>query len=270
MTNSYAFSSLENGNGKTTAANSDQENDEVTSDDESDSESNMVIEDKSIPPSKLTCSGCGAAFQCQNQFGPGFLSAEKFKILTKDYILQYSYCLNCENIRHTETLMHSFKTSASDYETQILNRIIMRGKCLVILLVDLVNMPNSIYNGWSKLIARPKNIEMKAEIESDDESDGEFDAATGNSSTIEIFILGNKVDLLPNTSDDFLNSVKKCLIENCKAKGIDGEQIKYVQLISAKSLYNIEELISELFHRWNDRGYISILFSRLPKSNIFN
>lgn len=45
----------------------------------------------------------------------------------------------------------------------------------------------------------------------------------------------------------------------CNEKGIKGDRIKYVDLISAKTGYNIEKLISNLFKNFNDEGDVYLL-----------
>ena len=73
-------------------------------------------------------------------------------------------------------------------------------------------------------------------------------------SNIEICIIGNKLDILPNTGGGWIESILECLEKNCTAKGIDGEQVKCVELISAKTGYNVEKLISYLIKHWNNQG----------------
>jgi hypothetical protein len=50
-----------------------------------------------------------------------------------------------------------------------------------------------------------------------------------------------------------------------------GDQIKSVELISAKNGYNIEKLISSLFRIWNDEGDVFLLgATNAGKSVLFN
>ena len=69
----------------------------------------------------------------------------------------------------------------------------------------------------------------------------------------------------------FEKSVFDCLINNCKKKGITGDQIKYVELISAKTGYNLEKIISNFFKIWNDEGDVYLLgMANAGKSVLFN
>jgi ribosome biogenesis GTPase A len=62
-----------------------------------------------------------------------------------------------------------------------------------------------------------------------------------------------------------------CLIANCKEKGLTGSQIKHVELVSAKTGYNIEKLISRFFNLWNDEGDVYLLgMANAGKSVLFN
>lgn len=88
---------------------------------------------------------------------------------------------------------------------------------------------------------------------------------------IDICIIGNKFDLLPHTGPLFEKSVRECLISNCEKKGIKGKQIKHVELISAKTGYNIERVISKLFKIWNDKKDVYLLgMANAGKSVFFN
>lgn len=110
-------------------------------------------------------------------------------------------------------------------------------------------MPNSIYDGWSKLVSN----------------------ATDPKSNIDIIIVGNKFDLLPKTGPDFMRCIIESLAVNCAAKGIKGDQIKHVELISAKTGYNVENLISSFFKHWNDEGDVYLLgMANAGKSLLYN
>lgn len=204
-----------------------------------------------MPKSKVNCPGCGALLQCQNKSHEGFLSADHFKSLTKHELI-YTYCHRCK-VLNTTTNARELKIEANqlDYDEFIIEKICAQKKAHVILLIDLLDMPNSIYSGWSKLF-QSKN-------------------------QIDVCVLGNKFDLLPNTGPLFYKSIIECLATQCAKKGIYGERIRYVELISAKTGYNIERLISGLFELFNDEGNVyllgttnagkSVLFNQLLKSD---
>lgn len=88
---------------------------------------------------------------------------------------------------------------------------------------------------------------------------------------IDIIIVGNKFDLLPNTGYLFEKSIRECLIKHCEDKGIQGSQIKYVELVSAKTGFQIERLITKMFKIWNDDGNVYLLgMANAGKSVLFN
>ena len=205
-------------------------------------------EDPSVPKSKIKCGGCGAFLHCQSQNEEGFIPAEKFKSCAKKDLM-YELCLRCNFLKFKKRML-PIKTSEFDYDKLVLEKIISEKKVHVVLLIDLLDIPNSIYKGWSKLIST-QDDPMKSKL--------------------DIIIVGNKFDLLPNTGPDFFKSIIECLALNCASKGIKGDQIVHVELISAKTGFNIEKLISSFFKIWNDEGDVYLLgMSNAGKSLLYN
>jgi hypothetical protein len=63
----------------------------------------------------------------------------------------------------------------------------------------------------------------------------------------------------------------ECLISCCKEKGLTGNQIKHIELVSAKTGYNIEKVVSKFFSLWNDEGDVYLLgMANAGKSVLFN
>jgi 50S ribosomal subunit-associated GTPase HflX len=69
-----------------------------------------------------------------------------------------------------------------------------------------------------------------------------------------VVVVGNKVDLLPPDSHGYLRHIQKCLAESVAHSGIPASNIKHVALISAKTGYGVEELITKLHNLWAYRG----------------
>ena len=69
-----------------------------------------------------------------------------------------------------------------------------------------------------------------------------------------IVVVGNKVDLLPPDSRGYLAHMKECLIASLGNCGIPTANIKHVSLISAKTGYGVEELITKLHNIWQYNG----------------
>lgn len=112
--------------------------------------SSEIEEDPTVPVSKINCSGCGALFQCQSKLDKGFMDASKFKKLNKRE-LSFSICLRCELLRTRNKILET-TADEFDYENMVIKNILSKPQAHVILFVDLLDIPNSIYDGWSKLI----------------------------------------------------------------------------------------------------------------------
>ncbi len=228
----------------------------------------LEVEDPNVPVSSVSCSGCGSKLQCQKKNTEGFMPAHKFKEYSKTE-LNYKLCQRCDYLR-TNKKICNLEAMSFDYDKLVMDRLCETEsgkKKHVLLLVDLLDIPNSIYAGWSRLVGVDN---------------------------LDIVIVGNKFDLLPKTGPGFISGVMECLIKNCDQKGIrgivgldflntiefilhfckiqkQGDQIKSVELISAKNGYNIEKLISSLFRIWNDEGDVFLLgATNAGKSVLFN
>ena len=187
-------------------------------------------EDAKIPISYIPCSGCGALLQCKSRHLEGFMSADKYTILSKQE-LSFAVCFRCETLNRKKIMLNLKSAKPFDYDDLVINKILSQRKAHVILLIDLLDIPNSIYDNWSRLIKNKTNKNKDSLLNS------------SNLNQIDICIIGNKVDLLPDTGPIFYKSIIECLKANCEKKGIAGDQIKYIELISAKSGYNIENVI---------------------------
>lgn len=109
-----------------------------------------LLEDASVPKSRVDCPGCGSRLHCQNRHVEGFLPADEFKSLSKSE-MQYKLCYRCEILTTRKKILNVETNSSFDYDKFIVERIRNQSKAHVILLVDLLDIPNSIYDGWSKL-----------------------------------------------------------------------------------------------------------------------
>jgi len=177
--------------------------------------------------SLVPCGGCGASLHCKDPAIPGYLPSELFHG-KKEQKLRLMICQRCHFIKYYNTALE-VKVSPDKY-TNLL-KIIKTKKCAVILMVDLTDFPCSIWPEINSVL---------------------------NSRTA-IFVVGNKVDLLPQDSKCFFTHVKKCLSKSVENIGIDKNSIRHVGLISAKTGYGIEELINKLHKIWEYKGiYIYI------------
>lgn len=65
------------------------------------------------------------------------------------------------------------------------------------------------------------------------------------------YIVGNKVDLLPRDGPGYLDRVKNSVLKLCNEHRISAQ---HVALISAKTGYGVEKLVSRLLRDWRLRG----------------
>jgi len=65
------------------------------------------------------------------------------------------------------------------------------------------------------------------------------------------YIIGNKVDLLPRDGPGYLNRVKESLVKLCDDHCVTAE---HIALVSAKTGYGIEKLITRLLRDWKLKG----------------
>lgn len=114
---------------------------------------------------------------------------------------------------------------------------------LAVLMVDLVDFPCSI---WPQIvdIIGPKR---------------------------PVFIVGNKVDLLPQDSKRYLEHIKTCLEQSLIDSGFAANNIKHTCLISAETNYGVEDMITSLHNVWGHKGDVYLVgCTNVGKSTLFN
>ena len=55
-------------------------------------------------------------------------------------------------------------------------------------------------------------------------------------------------------SDNYLSHIQQCLENECHKRGLGKHIIKYYGLISARTGFGVEELISKIYRYWNQHG----------------
>lgn len=206
---------------------------------EEEIESKYGTPDPNVPVSDVPCSGCGALLHCKESSIPGYVPSELFSGLSHNE-LKTIRCQRCHFLVNYNTAINVTVT-AEDYVNII--STIKDKYALAIVLVDLLDFPCSIFNGLKDLLG----------------------------SNRPVFIVGNKVDLLPRDQPDYLNHIKQCLKAEAMKMGFEDKYIKYISLISAKTGYGIEELITKLHSIWNYRGDVYLVgCTNVGKSSLFN
>ncbi|KYN00300.1 Uncharacterized protein C4orf14 [Cyphomyrmex costatus] len=189
--------------------------------------------------SSVPCGGCGALLHCKDQALPGYMPSELFLKRSKKE-LRVMICQRCHFMQYYNTTLE-VKVSADEYPKLL--KVIKTKKCAVILMVDLTDFPCSI---WPEInsVLHPYT---------------------------QVFVVGNKVDLLPQDSKKFFTHIKDCLLKAVENTGIKKENIKHVALVSAKTGYGIEELINKLQNLWKYKGDVYLIgCTNVGKSSLFN
>ncbi|XP_029917229.1 nitric oxide-associated protein 1 [Myripristis murdjan] len=191
------------------------------------------------PVSDVCCSGCGALLHCAAANVAGYLPSEKYKALLQEGRLGSATCQRCYLLTHHRRALN---VTMSREEYRDIVRGIKSQKALVLLIVDLLDVPDSIVPDLLELVGGGKHI----------------------------VVLGNKVDLLPGDSPNYLQRIKRQLSQYCVDAGL-GDRVTDVHLISAKTGYGVERLISSLQSSWKYKGDVYLVgTANAGKSTLFN
>uniref|UniRef100_A0A0K0EWB9 Nitric oxide-associated protein 1 (inferred by orthology to a human protein) n=1 Tax=Strongyloides venezuelensis TaxID=75913 RepID=A0A0K0EWB9_STRVS len=209
-----------------------------------------------IPPSNKVCAGCGANFQCNNTSLPGFIpyntfteieKSSRYKNKSSGNTYNNTLCRRCYLLKEHNFLLN-VSVSPLDYEEMIGGLKIK--EALILLVVDVTDLPYSIYDKLPDIIGHGKPI----------------------------IVIGNKVDLLPpDARDGYLKNFSNVLYKALQDTGLkDKFNIIHIALVSAKTGYGIEQLITQIYLKWTDlkdsiRSDIYLLGNtNAGKSSIFN
>ncbi|XP_060904616.1 nitric oxide-associated protein 1 [Labrus mixtus] len=191
------------------------------------------------PFSDTCCSGCGAILHCSASAVPGYLPSEKYKVLQQEQRLDGATCQRCYLLTHHHKALN-LHLSHEQYR-QVVQRL-RPLKALILLIVDLMDVPDSIIPNLAELVGTNKHI----------------------------VVLGNKIDLLPRDSPNYMQRLKRQLSRYCEDAGF-GRQVTDVHLISAKTGYGVEALISSLQRSWKHKGDVYLVGeANAGKSTLFN
>lgn len=228
--------------------------------------------DPTVPRSGLNCSGCGAELHCQDPAVPGYLPSEKFlsAAAQADGGLARTVCQRCWLLVHHQRALR-LQVSREQYLELVSAALRRPGPALVLYMVDLLDLPDALLPDLPALVG-PK----------------------------QLIVLGNKVDLLPQDAPGYLQRLRERLWDDCARAGLlrlpghlgpqhpggdgppDGEEnsnastrsrtmFRDVRLISAKTGYGVEELISALQRSWRYRGDVYLVgATNAGKSTLFN
>ncbi|XP_070361883.1 nitric oxide-associated protein 1 isoform X2 [Equus asinus] len=228
--------------------------------------------DPTVPPSGLNCSGCGAELHCQDPGVPGYLPSEKFlsAAAQADGGLARTVCQRCWLLVHHRRALR-LQVSREQYLELVSAALRRPGPALVLYMVDLLDLPDALLPDLPALVG-PK----------------------------QLIVLGNKVDLLPQDAPGYRQRLRERLWDDCARAGLlplpghrgpqhpggDGPRdeeensnpsarsrtvLRDVRLISAKTGFGVEELISALQRSWRYRGDVYLVgATNAGKSTLFN
>ncbi|XP_063217346.1 nitric oxide-associated protein 1 [Bacillus rossius redtenbacheri] len=201
--------------------------------------SNYGTPDRSVPVSTVPCGGCGALLHCQDPGIPGYLPSELFRHHSETQLRAVT-CQRCHFMRHYGAAL-SVNVHPGEYP-RILSRMRTQ-RALVVLVVDLLDFPCSVWPGILDIIGRSRPV----------------------------VVVGNKVDLLPADSKGYLDRVKTCLAASLEQSGVSAANVKHVALLSARTGYGVEELITKLQNIWEGKGDVYLVgCTNVGKSTLFN
>lgn len=191
--------------------------------------------DPKIPSSRVPCGGCGAMLHCKDASIPGFIPQEIFtKCKTAD--LRTITCQRCYFLQNHNTAL-SIAVNPKVYP-QIISGM-KKKNALVLLAIDLTDFPCSIWPGITDLVGLD----------------------------CPFFLVGNKIDLLKGDSGGWMAKIEKSLRSFFPAKA----RILGTQLISAKTGFGVETLITKLQQTWRYQGDVYLVgCTNVGKSTLFN
>lgn len=194
------------------------------------------------------CPGCGAAFQSEDPEQAGYVLPSKNPITgdkgpDSDLNSVTLVCQKCFNLKHYNK---PSPITVSSSEIMQYLRQIQRKKGLILYVVDMMDLPGSLF---------PKLLETVGEAK-------------------RIIIVGNKVDMFPvegNHTGRQEKHLKEMLFTTCKANGLEGANIKSMCLISAKTGFGITQLANKIMEHWDHKGDIYLMgCSNSGKTSLFN
>uniref|UniRef100_A0A1I8EMI0 PIG-P domain-containing protein n=1 Tax=Wuchereria bancrofti TaxID=6293 RepID=A0A1I8EMI0_WUCBA len=187
--------------------------DNVVEDESDEFLENYGTVDPTVPSSNKPCGACGAKFHCRDASLPGFVPAEIFLKL-EDY--NHQLCRRCYMLKRHNFLLN-VNVCEVDYHS-MMKHLKLKQEALIILVVDMCDLPGSIYSELPKIIGYQKPM----------------------------IVVGNKVDLLPpDAHSGFLRHFRQVLHGLLKETGfVDNFNILHMSLISAKTGYGVEDLIT--------------------------
>ncbi|KAE9549846.1 hypothetical protein FO519_006949 [Halicephalobus sp. NKZ332] len=226
--------------------------------DEEEWKANYSTEDSSVTVEvKSACSGCGAKLHCQDSALPGFVPVQIIQKVVelesqnsrrKKKVDIDELCRRCYMLKNHNFLLN-VNICQVDY-VKLMGHLKMTQEALTLLVVDMTDIRGSIYRQLPDIIGDAKPM----------------------------IVIGNKVDLLPpDVKPGYLKRFKNTLMKELEESGLSRRfNIVHTGLVSAKTGYGIEDLVTNIYLKWMDpkgkvRSDIYVVgCTNAGKSTLFN
>lgn len=201
-----------------------------------------------MPPSKVPCGGCGAILHCSDPGIPGYLPKEVYTShLNEGQNEDGLVGKKCQRCKFIDTYNVALDVNVSRFDyANLMCHLKKDPHAVIVLLIDILDFPCSVWPGILDVIGPNRKV----------------------------YVVGNKVDLLPKDSDDYLERVKQSLDSNLRARlRWDDRNLHLADicLVSAKTGFGIEHLITKLINAHDiQRNIYMVGCTNVGKSTLFN
>jgi len=182
------------------------------------------------PGKDQLCKGCGVLLQSTEPNRLGYIPS-----------LDKEVCQRCFQLTHYEDALHV--TLSTEEYLKVLSELSTK-RALVLLMVDVVDFPSSLFPNISKLISPGS----------------------------EVIIVGNKADILLKSEKDKLwDRYCNYILEVAEKSSLRGCKVRGVHFISAKTGRGVDKLVQYVMTSWGNRGDVYLLgCTNVGKSTLFN
>jgi len=176
-----------------------------------------------LPLTDVPCGGCGALLHCKDPKMPGYAPSQLIDQRESEE-LRSLVCQRCYVIKEYKVAL-KVNVSPEDYPRTLEH--IKDEKALIILMVDLLDFPGSVWPNLMNLLGKNKSV----------------------------ILVGNKIDLILPDSGDYIRRISKIIRDVLLTKCWESESEGFPQIIdticlSAKTGFNVERLLAKVFSFW--------------------
>ena len=194
-----------------------------------------------ITSTDIKCSGCGSILQSSSPEKIGYIPPNRESTLLDINEKQACpICQRCFHLKHYNTALN-VTLDSKDYRRHL--SCLKEKRALILYMVDVVDFPSSVFPNLNELI--------------------------GSKSVV--YIVANKVDLLPNLNQKTLKKLEEYIRSEVFKDSLLGCDINQIVFTSAKTGRGVEELSRNIVYKWGNRGDVFLLgCTNVGKSSLFN